>query len=456
MRFGILFSVAALSLSCSDKSTVITTIQNNPPVADAGSDQSLSADQEIRLDGGGSFDPDGDLMSYTWSFSRVPDGSGLLSSDNPFSTNNTASSITSFEPDIMGIYIVSLVVTDAKGETSMTDSVIVSVSEGALPTADAGEDQNTTQGANVDLSGIGSFDPLNRSLFYEWSISSAPENSTASIQDATAVSTSFQPDMSGRYLISLVVNSGVSISEPDIMVVNVASSNPEPPIASASLATSAVTEDCSEIALDGSASSDPNGDSLTYFWSLQQKPADSQSEDSSFDDRYTVDPHFYADVAGEYVFSMAVSDGQEWSDADLLTIDVTDRALNSAPAVNAGMGSTLSGGNASCTYSWGWPTSGYTCGTCDEVVVSLGADASVNDPDGDTYSIEWSAISDDTHLSNTEKMETTVTLRNASPTGPNVCTDTMYEVQLSATDCPGDVSTDVISFTVVCCGVESQ
>ena len=56
---GIFFSVAFLSLSCTDKSTVVVTTQNNPPVADAGADQSLSADQEIRLDGGGSFDPDG-------------------------------------------------------------------------------------------------------------------------------------------------------------------------------------------------------------------------------------------------------------------------------------------------------------------------------------------------------------------------------------------------------------
>ena len=452
MRLGILFSVGFLSLSCSDKSTVVTTTQNNPPVADAGSDQSLSADQEIRLDGGGSFDPDGDAMSYTWSFSRVPDGSGLVDLENPFSTNNTASSITTFEPDMMGTYIVSLVVTDTKGESSMTDSVIVSVSEGALPTADAGDDQSATQGATVDISGAGSFDPLNRGLSYEWSISSAPTNSTATIQDATAVTTSFQPDLSGNYLISLVVNSGVSISEPDVMVVNVASSSPEAPIASAALATSAVTEDCSEIALDASASYDPNGDSLSYFWSLQQKPSDSFSANSSFSDRHSVDPTFYADVAGEYVFSMAVNDGSDWSTPELLTLDVTERVLNSAPAVNAGTSMAVDGGEGVCEMS-GYS---YSCMSCDDVTVVLGQGASINDPDGDGYTLEWSVLDGNANITEPKALTTNITLKNAYPEEPNVCAETTYEVQLEATDCPGAVSTDVVTYTVTCCGISGQ
>ena len=56
-------------------------------------------------------------MSYTWSFSRVPEGSSLSEIENPFSVNNTASSITTFEADMQGTYIVSLMVTDTKGET---------------------------------------------------------------------------------------------------------------------------------------------------------------------------------------------------------------------------------------------------------------------------------------------------------------------------------------------------
>ena len=77
MRFGLIIPISILLFSCRDKETVVLTTNNTPPVADAGADQNLSADQEIRLDGGGSFDPDGDAMSYTWSFTRVPEGSTL-------------------------------------------------------------------------------------------------------------------------------------------------------------------------------------------------------------------------------------------------------------------------------------------------------------------------------------------------------------------------------------------
>ena len=175
--------------ACRDKSSAVVNSDNTPPVADAGSDQTLSADEEIRLDGGGSFDPDGDALSYSWSFSRVPEGSSLLENSSAFSTNNMATAITSFVPDTMGTYIVALAVTDAKGVTSSPDSVIISVSEGALPIAVAGVDQNVVEGETVVLDGSGSYDPLGRSLTYEWGVASAPAGSTAASSAASQINT---------------------------------------------------------------------------------------------------------------------------------------------------------------------------------------------------------------------------------------------------------------------------
>ena len=54
---SIFFSLL-LCTACRDKDSAVVNSNNTPPVADAGSDQTLSADEEIRLDGGGSFDPD--------------------------------------------------------------------------------------------------------------------------------------------------------------------------------------------------------------------------------------------------------------------------------------------------------------------------------------------------------------------------------------------------------------
>ena len=450
MRFGLIFPLVTLAISCQDDSTKNVEPLNNPPVADAGMDQSLSADEEIRLDGGGSFDPDGDPMTYGWSFARVPEGSSLMEAEDVFSDNNTASSITTFLPDMMGTYIVSLVVTDSNNDSSVADSVIVSVSEGTLPTAVAGEDQTITEGESVTLDGSGSFDSGGRDLQYMWSVASAPEGSTALILEPTAMAPTFTPDLSGNYLVSLVVDSGVNTSAPDVMVLNVASQNPEAPIAVATQV--GATEDCANIQLDGSGSSDPNGDSLSYFWTLQEKPQNSTSDNSSITARDAEMPEFYADVAGEYIFSLAVHDGLEWSPPALLPVTLTERINNSIPAVNAGNSMTVDAGDAECSPS-GYS---YSCSSCDDVSITLGQGASVNDPNGDVYTLEWSVLEGDAYISDTTSLSTTVTFRNAEAEEPGMCVNNEYELQLEATDCPGATGSDTVSFTVTCCGVEAN
>ena len=82
--------------------------------------------------------------------------------------------------------------------------------------------------------------------------------------------------------------------------------------------------------LDGSASSDPDGDTLTFRWTLQQQPAESSSEltypASDFN------PTLYIDHPGSYLLSLVVNDGSEDSAPDEVRIDT----VNSAPVADAG------------------------------------------------------------------------------------------------------------------------
>jgi hypothetical protein len=73
----------------------------------------------------------------------------------------------------------------------------------------------------------------------------------------------------------------------------------------------------STVTLDGSGSADADGDPLTYLWTLESRPADSQAILSSMT---AATPTFTADVAGTYVFSLVVNDGQENSLAATVTI----------------------------------------------------------------------------------------------------------------------------------------
>jgi len=72
-----------------------------------------------------------------------------------------------------------------------------------------------------------------------------------------------------------------------------------------------------EVSLDGSGSSDVEGDTLTYLWAFTAKPPESSATlDSTTSDK----PSFTADKVGTYTLSLTVSDGIVSSDADSVSI----------------------------------------------------------------------------------------------------------------------------------------
>lgn len=94
---------------------------NNAPVADATATLDLPTCDDpdtigVLLYGAASADPDGDLLSYTWSFASRPTGSVAIIDD-------VYSPLTSFEPDVAGVYVLTLTVTD--GSLVSTDTVTV-------------------------------------------------------------------------------------------------------------------------------------------------------------------------------------------------------------------------------------------------------------------------------------------------------------------------------------------
>ena len=132
---------------------------NLPPVANAGVDRTLlqtsAAGADVVLDGSASSDPDGDPLTYEWTW----DGGGAATGANPTVTL------------AVGTTVVTLVVNDGAVDSAPA-TVRITVNH-APPVADAGPDQTLEQmsleGTSVTLDGSGSSDfDAGTSLTYTW------------------------------------------------------------------------------------------------------------------------------------------------------------------------------------------------------------------------------------------------------------------------------------------------
>jgi len=99
---------------------VFLVTSNRPPVADAGPDRTLAADAscqaQVTLDASGSSDPDGDVLTYTWS--------------GPFGTANGVSPTVTLP---LGKSTIGLLVDDSNGGTDSA-SVDITIADVTPPT----------------------------------------------------------------------------------------------------------------------------------------------------------------------------------------------------------------------------------------------------------------------------------------------------------------------------------
>ena len=186
------------------------------------------------------------------------------------------------------------------GIAGVTTSTIGTCNE--PPTADAGVDAAIRAGDSVLLDGTASFDdndPLG-SLSPVWTIESAPAGSTAAFDDATSFTPLFSTDLAGTYILSLTVtDTGGLTSGPDEVLISTDNLAP-----TAVVDVDPVVVVGSLVTLDGSASTDPEADPRTFDWDLSG-PAGSLAAPS---DSTAIAPTFVADVIGDYVATLTVSD----------------------------------------------------------------------------------------------------------------------------------------------------
>ncbi len=101
-------------------------LPNQPPVADAGTDQTATVGVPVPLDGSWSSDPDGDPLTYAWSLIQRPVNSGA----DLFDAGQVDPILI---PDQAGAYVVQLIVSD--GELFSAPATVTITASGSLPSS---------------------------------------------------------------------------------------------------------------------------------------------------------------------------------------------------------------------------------------------------------------------------------------------------------------------------------
>jgi hypothetical protein len=237
--------------------------------------------------------------------------------------------------------------------------------------ADAGDDQTRNEGEPVSLDGSGSAPAPHERLNFSWA---QIAGSSVDIDSTDPVHPTFTaPYVSANETLTfqLVVDDGVSYSDPDSVDITVVNWN-NPPVADAGDDTT--VKEGSTSTLNGEFSYDPEGDPIEYEWTQVGGPAVVLVPDNTVVQPTFTAPEDAADL--DVVFKLVVSDGRESSvpspGADSSFGDTVAVTIvpNSPPLAVAGEDQTKDEGSS----------------------VTLNALGSYDPDGGDTLSYQWTQV----------------------------------------------------------------
>lgn len=397
------------------KDTVTVIVKPQPPagnqraVALAGADVNITLPaNSTTLDGTASYDPDGTINGYQWS---------RISGPTQYTLANANAGVTVLNNLVAGTYKFKLRVWDGVWvPTDDTIQIVVNPEPNKAPVANAGADIVITLPSNsTSLNGSASTDPNGNNTIatYAWTRISGPAQHA--LANANAASTALSNLVEGTYTFRLVVTDNGGLSDDDTVAVTVHPIPNRPPVANAG-SNIVITLPVNNTTLNGTASSDPDGNNniASYKWVKLTGPTP-----SDFSNANAASTALSNLVQGTYTFELTITDNGGLSDKDTVSVTVNPRP-NQPPVANAGADINIPLPNNSTTLN----------GTAS------------TDPDGNntitTYA--WSYVNGPAQYSFGNAGAASTTLGNL--------VEGTYTFQLKVTDDGGLSATDVVIITV--------
>lgn len=388
-------------------------IPNKPPVADAGADRTIQLPTDsIQLDGRGSIDEDGTIVSYAWTQINGPATSTLRQ-------GNSATTIAANL--VAGIYSYQLLIKDDRDAVD-TDTVYITVMPAPVipnkpPVALAGEDQTIQLPLDsVQLDGSSSFDEDGHVSVYSWSKISGPDGLVINTTNSSSIVVSQLKE--GVYQFRLSVTDDDGASDFDTVFVTVL---PEPvvpnkpPVAHAG-GDKTIQLPVDSTLLDGSSSYDEDGTINAYAWTRISGPAGGTIKQSQHPSTMVTNL-----MEGTYSYELMVidDDGSVSSDTVLISVLPAPIVPNKPPVAKAGENRTIR-----------LPINS----------VLLNGSGST-DEDGRIRSYSWRKVSGPAEIN--------ILHANKASTNVSELVEGIYEIELSVTDDQGAIDADTVRITVL-------
>ncbi|NOX43499.1 MAG: DUF1588 domain-containing protein [Gammaproteobacteria bacterium] len=278
----------------------------------------------VLLDGTSSSASADKLLTYKWSFKSLPEDSQAI-------INNANRPIARFIPDVLGDFVVQLIVNDGNMD-SVPTIFTFTIIQNRPPVANPGTSKAVDANTVIQLDGSNSKDEDGDVLkVYRWKIMLRPSESTATLNNTNIVNPSFYADLPGEYEIQLVVGDGQALSAAETITLTTTTTNATP-VAYAGIDATVITG--TPFTLNGGGSIDTDNDTLTFQWILSNRPAGSNA---ILNNTTSITPSFSPDIDGKYDIELTVNDGK----IDSLPVNVvitsqTPVAGNNPPIADAG------------------------------------------------------------------------------------------------------------------------